>query len=328
MVLSSGELLQHFFDYYIGFQFSDNAVTIHTQCGHVTSIQEALDSAHSDPRGFKVGCMCVQDPLELSHNVTKSLSQKTFKALRHELMRAHQIMLAEQSVLELLSPAGEEVATSKPVKNTYTLLLSSEHIKTLFYHAASSNSKLRAVGDVVTQLVYSNQDTLHKLCVIICQALASYWTPLHVVCSPIMTTPLTLQDVTMDTVPTGQSTARKRPREDPENDDTMMTSCHEEQEETKRRKVLPSNTHSVLDEVLSTGLSLSSSMSCSFTHQHQDESTLVSFTMTVTPCSGRDADSKIAVKMTGDNPDHASLLANRYAMYKKSINEVINKHIS
>ena len=296
-------------------------MTIHTPCGHVTSKEEALDSAQSDPRGFKISVMCVQDPLELSHNVTKSLNHKIFRTLQHELRRARQIMIAEQGVLELLSPPSDEAATtsSKPIKNTFTLVLSLEHIKILLFHCA--DSKLRAVGDTVTQLDYSNDDTLHKLCVLTCHALASYWTPLHVVCSPIMTTPPTLQDVTMDTVSTGQSTARKRPREEevePEDDDAMMSS----QEESKRRKVPSSHTPSVLDEILSTDPSLSSSMSCSFHHstqrQHQEEST-VRFTMEVTPCGDRD----VAIKLTGDNPEHASLLANRYAVYKKTINNII-----
>ena len=345
--LSTGELLQQFFDFYVSFQFSDHAVTIHTPCGHMTSIQEALDSAHSnDPaKGFKVGCMCVQDPLELSHNVTKSLNNKTFKTLQHELRRAHDIMLTEpQSVLELLSPSEASwSASSKTVKNTFTLYLTPEHLKLLFYREGSQQgaaavSKLHVLGDVVTQLDYSNQETVSKLCMLTCHTLASYWTAFSVACSPILTTPP--QDVAMDTVSTGQPTVRKRPREEeePQDDGDMADQETELVEETKRRKVLPSHTRSdaVLDEILSTESSLSSSMSCSFNstqsrknrhqQQQQEEAQLVvRFTMAVSPCTSQQQGSKIAVKMTGDSPVHANLFANCYAMFKKHITGII-KH--
>ena len=122
-VAVTGELLLHFFHFYSNiFEFSTDVVAIHAPSNQQLSITEAVEmsSAHAPSnlpdklQTMKVSCLCVQDPIELSHNVTKSLNHRSLAVLREELARAYQIMQ------ELHSPSATDTIRSLGVLSLFS----------------------------------------------------------------------------------------------------------------------------------------------------------------------------------------------------------------
>ena len=94
------ELARHFFHFYSGvFSFSNHTVTIHTPL--LLTIQDAVqqslqnatqEDSMKETGGMKISPLCVQDPFDLLHNVTKAVTPSTLNALVEEMKQAALVM--------------------------------------------------------------------------------------------------------------------------------------------------------------------------------------------------------------------------------------------
>ena len=140
----TGELLLHFFRFYSEhIDFSFHVVTIHTLVGQPVLVADAVREAEANltesvphkVRTFKISSMCVQDPFELSHNVTKSLSPETFATLLEEMNRAFRIMSG-------LVASGVTASGQSSFQSGSFLCLFDPHTHALFPRAALKQPKL------------------------------------------------------------------------------------------------------------------------------------------------------------------------------------------
>lgn len=196
--LSAAELLLHFFEFYSEkFDFNVHVVAIHHPAPARLSKQEASSLAcreHSDEStlqrkqaGLKITPICLQDPFELCHNVTKSLSKVTFF---QDMLTASKIILQEQLQLEksvadssdtggnlfaLFDHAQYEwVASTLPAKGldqkkSKYLMLNLNHVAGLLQRV----SALKLLGERLRELDLTNQCLLEKLADVVMQALVA-----------------------------------------------------------------------------------------------------------------------------------------------------------
>ena len=148
------ELLLHFFQFYSKFDFESHAVTIHSL--QLLTINDAVrlseqtvqeggclenDSAGGKPMKV-VSPLCVQDPFDLSHNVTKSVSRATFNILTKEMKRGAQVMVdllsgspshSSLGILSLFAPqaVASPSHASHSYKTSYEIQFSMEMIDKL-----------------------------------------------------------------------------------------------------------------------------------------------------------------------------------------------------
>ena len=180
----TGELLLHFFHFYSNiFDFSNDVVAIHAPSNQQLSITEAVDmsSAHAPSNlpdkllTMKVGCVCVQDPIELSHNVTKSLNHRTLSVLKGELTRAYQIMqeLHSPSAIDtirslgILSLFSSSDCVHKQPKTSDILHFTLTNICSLL----SKVPVLSPLVETLPQLDLQSQYTINKLHLVVLRAL-------------------------------------------------------------------------------------------------------------------------------------------------------------
>jgi speckle targeted PIP5K1A-regulated poly(A) polymerase len=99
--MTLSQLLYHFFHFYSAvFPYEQQVVAIHISANSSLTIADACSlAARSAPsslpaklRSLKSGFFCVQDPIELSHNVTKSMNFSSLKCLKDEMSKAHTLI--------------------------------------------------------------------------------------------------------------------------------------------------------------------------------------------------------------------------------------------
>ena len=196
MCLSAAELLLHFFQFYSEeFDFSLDVVAVHHPAPARLSKQEAASLAcreHTDestpPRkqaSLKITPICLQDPFELCHNVTKSLSKVAFF---QDMLTASRVILQEQLQLEksvadpsvtggnlfaLFDQAQYQwVASRLPAKDqrrSKFLMLTATHIAGLLQKV----SALKLLGERLGDLDLSNECLVGKLADVVMQALVA-----------------------------------------------------------------------------------------------------------------------------------------------------------
>ena len=98
---SAAELLLHFFRFYAEvFPISEQAVAIHTLTPPLHSQLRRETSGQTGPQ-FRVSSLCVQDPFEHSHNVTKNVGpahlRPLLQALQSSLSQLADLLDSEQS---------------------------------------------------------------------------------------------------------------------------------------------------------------------------------------------------------------------------------------
>lgn len=101
---SAAQLLLHFFNYYTHFSFSEKVVAIHTPSPPLIS-----NNSGGQSTGFRVSSLCVQDPFEQTHNVTKNMKASHLSPLRQAFESSEKILrhimtnelTARQDVLSL-----------------------------------------------------------------------------------------------------------------------------------------------------------------------------------------------------------------------------------
>lgn len=99
-----GPLLNHFVSFYsTTFDFKSTAVSIHRS--GLLDIKSAIEASKSNPSNstwvFKVGPACIQDPIELSHNVSQNLMIPPFTNLLKKfsvVSDSLQILLSTETV--------------------------------------------------------------------------------------------------------------------------------------------------------------------------------------------------------------------------------------
>lgn len=124
---------------------------------------------------MKVGCVCVQDPIELSHNVTKSLNHRTLSVLKGELARAYQIMqeLHSPSAIDtirslgILSLFSSSDCVHKQPKTSDILHFTLTNICSLL----SKVPVLSPLVETLPQLDLQSQYTINKLHLVVLRAL-------------------------------------------------------------------------------------------------------------------------------------------------------------
>ncbi|XP_019853366.1 PREDICTED: speckle targeted PIP5K1A-regulated poly(A) polymerase-like [Amphimedon queenslandica] len=148
---SIAELARHFFNFYSAvFSFSNHAVTVHTPL--LLTIQDAVQLSLQDPThqesmtesgGMKISPLCVQDPFDLLHNVTKAVTPSTLNALVEEMKQAVLVMdnllsaspsLHNLGILSLFvcqTPTSPFSSPEKSYKTTYQLHFSLKMIEKL-----------------------------------------------------------------------------------------------------------------------------------------------------------------------------------------------------
>ncbi|XP_071826807.1 speckle targeted PIP5K1A-regulated poly(A) polymerase-like isoform X1 [Apostichopus japonicus] len=82
-----GDLMQSFFEYYSNIDWAVNCLC--PRVGKLLPIGEIPTVANPSSDGqFKRGCLNIQDPLELTHNTTSNVNEKTVKILSQEIKKA------------------------------------------------------------------------------------------------------------------------------------------------------------------------------------------------------------------------------------------------
>ena len=300
----TGELLHHFFNFYVNFNFGAHVVTVHNRPGHTATMQEVLDyssriaaqlpDAPTKTKHFNVRfmCMCVQDPMELTHNVTKSISHNTYSLLMHELRRGNERTVElttqeltaskpdKQCLLELLSPSEKLPQRSKMLKLTHLLNFTPMQLKILFQKC----DELSSVADIVGELDCSMQGTAHKLCLLALKALVYILKKeVGIVCQPIPTSDIiqkefkpmeSFSESTIESVVASDRKKRLRNEELESSEEVTQQGqlAGEEKQPTldgtKRRRLSPSHSEispdSILDNFVftNTGQYLPSSYNC------------------------------------------------------------------
>ena len=234
--------------------------------------------------------------MELTHNVTKSLSQKTFAVLVHEMKRASETMAKHASPVVEGSPKPSLLEVLAPTRGEHHLVVKSPKLeRTLYFYPNQLQNLFKKVeelvplAEVVSRLDYSSQDVLRKLCLLALKALVCILQKeLGFNCHPLSSSLLVpiaeeaIDGVKGSTEPTlvaqaaGDSAARKRLRESPAPIGGADEALQEEDEEdgevsegTKRRKLSTSHSETspeiILDKFLVTGegLPLSPAFHCS-----------------------------------------------------------------
>lgn len=117
------QLFLHFLHYYAEvFSFSEQAIAIHTLS--LPLISHLRHDPSGQGMGFKVSSLCLQDPFERSHNVTKNLKAPHLPQLLHafqsslkilkELLEGEQIAPGtRQNVLSLFKPTESAIPRKK-----------------------------------------------------------------------------------------------------------------------------------------------------------------------------------------------------------------------
>ena len=141
-----GALLNHFVSFYsTTFDFKNTSISI--QSSTMLDIKSAIEASKSyissgSTRVFKVGPVCVQDPVELSHNVSQNLMIPPFTNLLQKFSAVSdllQILLSSESIngndsnvdfLQLFK------TTKLPIKKAhfYAIDLNSEQISVMIKH--------------------------------------------------------------------------------------------------------------------------------------------------------------------------------------------------
>ncbi|XP_071826798.1 speckle targeted PIP5K1A-regulated poly(A) polymerase-like isoform X6 [Apostichopus japonicus] len=82
-----GDLMQSFFEYYSNIDWAVNCLC--PRVGKLLPIGDIPVVANPSSDGqFKRGCLNIQDPLELTHNTTSNVNEKTVKILSQEIKKA------------------------------------------------------------------------------------------------------------------------------------------------------------------------------------------------------------------------------------------------
>ena len=168
-------------------------VAIHSPCGTHLSVQEAIDLvAQNAPENllpklcsFKVSPFCIQDPLELSHNVTKSFMYSTLSTLREALIKGYETMCellsdmvdnetSDYRILKLFlsqslpSPTGPPLTpVKKKLKTSFKLQFTIDKIGCLI----SKFPQFASLADTLPLLDVTSTYVLSKLGLVVIQVL-------------------------------------------------------------------------------------------------------------------------------------------------------------
>jgi len=96
-------------------------VAIHTR--EILDIKRAIELSKphisDSSRTFKVGPLCVQDPIELSHNISQNLTVPPFTSLQQKFLSAshflHSILSSESSSVDINSDFLQLFKSTKPL---------------------------------------------------------------------------------------------------------------------------------------------------------------------------------------------------------------------
>ena len=168
----TAQLLLHFFNYFLAkFSFSVNIVTIHT-LSHLCLPYRGT--------GFKVSSVCVQDPFEQSHNVTKTMkivhlnhmlqvmrsSQQTLKQLLNNEQQQTPVAPRPHDILSLFRPS-EMPATPNRANDEHLIELDISTASHLLH-----DTQYTALEGRLEELDLTNLIIQHKLCYILVYSLA------------------------------------------------------------------------------------------------------------------------------------------------------------
>ena len=125
-----GPLLHHFVSFYsTNFDFKSTAISIHRS--GLLDIKSAIEASKSNPTNstwvFKVGPACIQDPVELSHNVSQNLMIPPFTNLLKKfsiISDLLQILLSTETVGAKCADSNLDFlqlfkSTKPPIKKTH-----------------------------------------------------------------------------------------------------------------------------------------------------------------------------------------------------------------
>ena len=177
---ATAELLLHFLHYYSEcFPFSEQAVAVHTLAPPLISL---LHETHPPPgpnsasrgAGFRVSSLCVQDPFERSHNVTKSIksqSAQLLQALRSSREVLRRVLEGESpNMRQDLLPVFRQSEVASPGKRptaSHTLHLSADTV-----HRLLQGTQYAVLADRLQELDLRNPHVHCTLDRLVLQALA------------------------------------------------------------------------------------------------------------------------------------------------------------
>lgn len=145
MLLYAGILLKNIVDFYASnFDCKNYAVAIHKR--ETLDIKGAIELSkpHSTDSSwtFKVGPLCVQDPIELSHNVSQNLMVPPFTSLQQKFSSAlhllHSIISTEGDSIDINSHFLQLFISTKPASakkfHIYSIDLQHEQVAAINQH--------------------------------------------------------------------------------------------------------------------------------------------------------------------------------------------------
>ena len=177
-----GELLLHFLNFYCNqFSFANEVVAVHSPLNTQLTIDQTSTTANEAApkhlphkwRFFKVGCICVQDPMELTHNVTKSLNPGTLAVFIEGINEAFKVMSdifslsAEMNILALFSSKHHRPSPVKPPKLNSTFYFSLRKMSVLLSKVPTLSSLVKHL----TNLDISSQYVISRLEIVVIKAL-------------------------------------------------------------------------------------------------------------------------------------------------------------
>ncbi|XP_028405404.1 speckle targeted PIP5K1A-regulated poly(A) polymerase-like [Dendronephthya gigantea] len=98
---SLGTLLKGLFDYYGTFDYENDAITIQNGVDQrvlKVGIKESLPQSAVNATLFKLSAVCVQDPLELSHNLTQHVPGETLRTFIQYCREAHRSLSSDSQL--------------------------------------------------------------------------------------------------------------------------------------------------------------------------------------------------------------------------------------
>ena len=154
----SGALLNHFVTFYsTTFDFKDTSVSI--QSSAILDIKSAIEvsKSHSSTnltRVFKVGPVCIQDPIELSHNVSQNLMIPPFTNLLQKFSAVSDLM---QTLLSSEAVGGKSIDSNVDFLQLFKTTKPSIR-KTHFYAVDLNFDQACVINKLMPgQLLFENQ---------------------------------------------------------------------------------------------------------------------------------------------------------------------------
>ena len=198
------ELLLHFFQFYSEhFDFSNHVIAIHNPSTKPLTILEATELAKtrmmeqpSKLKEFKVSPVCIQDPFELSHNVTKSYVIASLVLLQN-MLKCAMYITHQQLQSEVSCHDGNLMALfhKHEYLNVSSALNSQESVfaaKIITFTTTNVASLLRRVDSLkplasrLRELDLGNPEIVQKLTLVVMKALIAILEQyLSFVCQPI-----------------------------------------------------------------------------------------------------------------------------------------------